>query len=162
MLIKDKTLFAVSDRSVYQVEIGKQCSRYYTCGFCMSDPHCGWNIRSNRCQNTNSNANLINLNLNLCSRLDRQESVKSVEAETGSTLVLECNIRDKYLYELIEWKKDQIPITPVKHHLIFTSNKDLIILNGNASYNGIYNCYADKNELIRSYKVDYKQGKFYF
>ncbi|RNA06932.1 semaphorin-2A isoform X2 [Brachionus plicatilis] len=155
-LKKDKSLFAISDDSVYQVELNLQCSKYYTCGLCMSDPHCGWNIRTNLCESIKSNSNLVNLNTNLCSRLERHENIKSVEVESGSALLLECNVKDQYLFGLIEWKKDQISITTKNQNVFFTWNKDLIILNGNASYNGVYNCYADKHELLSSYNVVYK------
>lgn len=155
---KDKSLFAISDDSVYQVELNLQCSKYYTCGLCMSDPHCGWNIRTNLCESIKSNSNLVNLNTNLCSRLERHENIKSVEVESGSALLLECNVKDQYLFGLIEWKKDQISITTNNQNVFFTWNKDLIILNGNASYNGVYNCYADKHELLSSYNVVYKSG----
>lgn len=128
----------------------------------MKDPHCGWNIRTNRCENIKSNSNLVNLNLNLCSRLERQENIKSVEIESGSALLLECNIKDEYLFGLIEWKKDQIPLSANTQNVYFTWNKDLIIMNGNASYNGIYNCYADKNELLSSYSVTFKSGLIFF
>ncbi|CAF0705367.1 unnamed protein product [Brachionus calyciflorus] len=153
---QDESIFAASDSSIYQVDINAQCSKYYTCGFCMSDPHCGWNIRTNTCENTKSSANLISLSSNLCSRLERQENIRSVQVEVGSPTILECNVQDEYLLDLIEWKKDQQPINSNTNQMYLTWNKDLIILAGNASLNGIYNCYVDKNELLSSYSVTFK------
>lgn len=93
-----ESLFAATDSAIYQIDINAQCSKYYTCGFCMSDPHCGWNIRTNTCENTKSNVGLISLNYNLCSRLERQENIRAVQVESGSSTVLECNVKDEYFF----------------------------------------------------------------
>lgn len=42
------------------------------------------------------------------------------------------------------------------------NKKDLIILAGNVSLNGIYNCYIDKTELISSYSLIFKPGENFF
>lgn len=68
----------------------------------------GWNLRKNTCEDaTKASANLVPLNQNLCSRLERQENIKSIQLESGAFAVLECNLNDNYLYEYVEWRKDQ-------------------------------------------------------
>jgi hypothetical protein len=42
-------------------------------------------------------------------------------------------------------------------NLVLTASKDLLILNGNSSQNGLYNCVID-DEIIASYNVEFKQG----
>lgn len=105
-------LYAASDRAVYQVDVQAQCSKYYICNLCMRDPHCGWNIKKNQCESAMSKSgsveNLISLNTNLCSRLQRQENVKTVQLESGSSFaLLECSVDDQYLFNHIEWRKGQ-------------------------------------------------------
>ena len=153
------SLFASTDYSLYQVDLRPQCSRYSVCSLCMNDPYCGWNIKKNTCETLKSNANLVTLNQNLCSRLQRQENVKSVQLESGSFALLECSVNDEYLFEFVEWRKGQevIDFTKLNGSNMFqTWSKDLIIMSGNSSLNGIYNCYIDKNELISSYHLTYK------
>ena len=72
----------------------------------MRDPYCGWNIRRNICEHVDSNVNLVALNENLCSRFHRQESVKTMLIEQGSSAKLDCNMANKYLMNHVEWTKD--------------------------------------------------------
>lgn len=50
------------------------------------------------------------MNSNLCSRFQKQENVKAVLVETGANVKLEHGLVDEYLYNNVEWFKDQIPI----------------------------------------------------
>lgn len=47
------------------------------------------------------------LNPGLCSRLERQDNFKSIQMESGAFAILKCNLNDEYLYNFIDWKKDQ-------------------------------------------------------
>lgn len=172
-----QSLYAMTDSSMYQVELaGEQCSSYYVCSLCMRDPYCGWNLRTNRCEDATASSNraatdslasnLVPLNPGLCARLERQENVKTVQLESGSFVLLECLLgadtrRNEFLYQHVEWRRGQRPID-FEHfssmNIFLTANKDLIIASGNSSLNGIYNCYYDKTELISSYSVTFKQG----
>ena len=102
-------MFALTDNSIFQMSLN-QCSRLQACTPCMSDPYCGWNIKKNVCEDVNSNRNLVTLNQNMCSRIQRQENIKSIQLDAGAYAQLECSINDPYLFEFIEWKKDQQPI----------------------------------------------------
>ncbi len=63
--------------------------------------------------------------------------------------------------DFIEWKKDRISINQNKiSNYVLTAAKDLVILNGNSSLNGVYNCVVD-NEIISSYSITFKQSKYY-
>ena len=89
-----------------------------------------------------------------------KENTKIIQAETDSNLNLECGIHDDYLSNFIEWKKDRISINQNKiSNYVLTSAKDLVILNGNSSLNGVYNCVVD-NEIISSYSITFKQSKY--
>jgi hypothetical protein len=129
----------------------------------MNDPYCGWNIRKGSCEEARLNKNLLTLNANLCSRIVKQDQQpKPIQLDINASIQLECNINDNYLLEHVEWKKDQIPIefeTDTNKNLFITSKKELIILNGNSTQNGVYSCYLDKTELINSYSILYKETK---
>lgn len=104
------SLFISTEESVYQINLS-QCDRYNLCSTCMNDPYCGWNIRKSQCEDIKlSNNNLVSLNNNLCSRFQRQENIKVMQLEAGSYVQLECNIQDSYLFDFVEWRKDQKPI----------------------------------------------------
>jgi hypothetical protein len=90
-----------------------------------------------------------------------KENTKIIQAETDSNLHLECGISDDYLSDFIEWKKDRISINQNKiSNYVLTAAKDLVILNGNSSLNGLYNCVVD-NEIISTYSITFKQSKNY-
>jgi hypothetical protein len=81
--------------------------------------------------------------------------------ESGSFALLECSVRDEYLFDFIEWRKGQEVIDFANlngSNMFLTWSKDLIIMSGNSSLNGIYNCYINKLELISSYSLTYKQN----
>ena len=127
----------------------------------MNDPYCGWNIRKNTCESIKNNVNLIALNSNLCPRFQKQENFKAIQSESGSNVRLECNIVDSYLRDYVEWKKDQQLIdfeSSLNSNLILSTSKDLFILNGNITNNGVYSCHVDKNELVSSYNLMFIQG----
>lgn len=157
---KSSSLYMATDSSMYQVNL-LQCKRYYVCSACMNDPYCGWNIRKNVCEEATTTAtNLITLNPNLCSRFQKQENIKTLQIESGTNVKLECNIIDSYLHGHVEWRKDQEPIDFQSSKIFYlTTEKDLLILNGNLTQNGIYSCYIDKTELMISYNLNYKPGK---
>jgi hypothetical protein len=92
----------------------------------MTDPYCGWNIRKNTCEGVDTNTNLIALNANLCSRFPRQESVKSIHLDSGATAKLDCNILEKYLYDFVEWKKDE-KILSLNENIILTESKGIFL-----------------------------------
>lgn len=151
-----KSLFVATDSSVKQIPLN-QCDRYLICTTCMRDPYCGWNIRSNICEHADSNANLVALNEQLCSRFQKQETVRTVSTETGSSTRLDCNIVDKYLHEFVQWKKDDFFVT-YNDNIFLTDSKDLIIFNGNKTQNGIYKCFAN-SDLVIEYNLSYKPAK---
>jgi hypothetical protein len=108
-----------------------QCNRYQACTTCMNDPYCGWNIKKNVCEDVNSNRNLVTLNQNMCSRIQRQENIKSIQLDSGAYAQLECNINDSYLFEFIEWKKDQQPIdfnSDLNKNIFLTWNKSKLLI----------------------------------
>jgi hypothetical protein len=83
----------------------------------MQDPYCAWNIKKNLCDSlrakssTSEMNNLLTLNPQICSRLQRQENVKSIQLDGASSFaLLECHVKDEYLYDFIEWRKGQEPI----------------------------------------------------
>ena len=138
-------MYAMTDSSVYQVELaGEQCSSYYVCSLCMRDPYCGWNLRTNRCEDATASSNraaadslasnLVPLNPGLCARLERQENVKTVQLESGSFVLLECLLgadtrRNEFLYQHVEWRRGQRPID-FEHfssmNIFLTANKGRI------------------------------------
>lgn len=146
-------LFASTESSIFQVSLN-QCEHYKICTTCMKDPYCGWNIRSNTCEFVNSNANLVALNENLCSRFQREENSRQVLTESGGSIRLDCHVSDKYLHEFIEWKKDNRPVD-FNENIFLTDSKDLVILNGNLSQSGVYKCYAN-SDLVIAYNLNYK------
>lgn len=156
-------LYVATEDAVVQVSLA-QCERYNLCSTCMNDPYCGWNIRKSQCEDVKqSKNNLVSLNTNLCSRFQRQENVKVMQLDSSSTafVQLECNIADSYLFEFVEWRKDQkkIDFSDVSSKNMFlTWNRDLVLVGGNSSQNGVYNCYVDKTELMNSYSLTYKQA----
>jgi hypothetical protein len=78
-----------------------------TCDTCMNDPYCGWNVRNSVCENARlTESNLVSLNSNLCSRFKRQDVPKSIELLSGTNAYLHCNIQEEYLYEFVQWRKD--------------------------------------------------------
>ena len=92
----------------------------------MTDPYCGWNIRKNTCENSKSNNNLIVLNSNLCSRFQKQDNIKQMQVESGANIKLECGIVDEYLFDFVEWSKDQAPIqlhSSYKNNMVLTDTK---------------------------------------
>jgi hypothetical protein len=98
----------------------------------MTDPYCGWNIRKNTCENSKSNNNLIVLNSNLCSRFQRQDNIKQIQVESGANIKLECGIVDDYLFNFVEWSKDQVLIQlhpNYKNNMLLTDNKGNFILS---------------------------------
>lgn len=116
-------MYASTDSSINQVELGgDQCSSYTVCSLCMRDPYCGWNLRKNTCEDATKSVaasgsttnNVVPLNPGLCARLERQENIKSVQLETGSFVLLECQLGSSsshsYLYPYVEWRRDQRPI----------------------------------------------------
>ena len=171
--IKSQTqqLYALTENSVYQIHLN-QCEHYKVCTTCMSDPYCGWHMVKNVCQDTNSNVNnknLISLNESMCARIQKQESVKTIQLDYGAHVELECNLpNDAYLFDFIEWRKDQQPIdfdAKTNHNLYLTWNKNILVLNTGNQTNGnmgasesiAFNCYVNKNELMSSYSLIYKQ-----
>ena len=105
-------LYALTDNLVYQISLN-QCDHHKLCTTCMSDPYCGWSMSKNACQDAASSKSLIALDESVCSRLlpSRQESaVKIVNLDYGAHVELECNTASKnyeYLFDFIEWRKDQ-------------------------------------------------------
>jgi len=82
-----------------------------------------------------------------------------MQLEAGSYVQLECNIQDSYLFDFVEWRKDQKPIDFASinsKNMFLTWNRDLVLISGNSSQNGMYNCYVDKTELMTSYSLTYK------
>ena len=76
----------------------------------MVDPYCGWNIRNHRCENVESNTNLIALNSNLCSRFQKLEASKFVHLDNAASAKLDCGVSDEYLLDHVEWKREEKPI----------------------------------------------------
>lgn len=148
-----KSVFAATESSVHQVPLN-QCQHYRICTTCMKDPYCGWNIRSNTCEFVNANANLVALNENLCSRFQTEENTRQVLAETGGSARLDCGISDKYLYEFVEWTKDNKHVH-LNENIFLTDSRDLVILNGNLTQSGVYKCYVN-TDLVVSYNLNYK------
>lgn len=73
----------------------------------MNDPYCGWNVRNSVCENAKmTGSNLVSLNSNLCSRFKRQNVPKPIQLISGANAYLQCNIQEEYLYEFVEWHKD--------------------------------------------------------
>lgn len=99
-------IYAATSSSMQQISLD-QCSSYKICTTCMRDPYCGWNIRQNTCDSVKANVNVVALNENLCSRFQRQDNVRAVVAESKSSVRLSCEINEPYLYEFVEWKKNE-------------------------------------------------------
>lgn len=148
-----KSLFVATESSVQQVSLN-QCHHYSICTTCMRDPNCGWNIRQNVCEFADSSSSLVALNENLCSRFQRQENVRNMVVEEGSSAKLECNIADSYLLKFVEWTKDS-ELIGFSGNLFLSDAKDLVILNGNVTESGVYKCYAN-TDLVVSYNLSYK------
>jgi len=148
-----ESLFAATSTSIQQISLD-QCKSYKICTTCMRDPYCGWNIRQNTCDSIKMNVNVVALNENLCSRFQRQDDVRSVAAESKSSLRLSCDINEPYLFEFVQWFKDDREIK-FNENIFLSDSKDLVIINGNLTQNGIYKCYANL-DLVISYDLNYK------
>jgi len=151
-------LYATTQETVLQIDLD-QCNRYSICSTCMTDPYCGWNIRKNMCENTRNNNNLIVFNSNLCSKFQKQDNTKMIQVDNGASVRLDTGKYEEYLYDHIEWYRDQVAINldpNFNNNIFVTTSKDLIILNGNATQNGVYSCRIGKTELIASYNVNFR------
>lgn len=144
--------------SVYQMPL-YQCSKYVLCSSCMSDPYCGWNIRKNICEDNRVNTNLISMNANLCSRFhNKKDSVRVIDADADMDVLLDCRVSDERLKAFVEWRRDKMPVDAIiNRNLVVTIDRDLLIVNGNSSLSGLYNCVID-GEIINSYSVNFKQN----
>jgi len=146
-------LVFTTENSIQQISLN-QCDHYKICSTCMVDPYCGWNIRSHKCENVESNTNLIALNSNLCSRFQRLETSKFVHLDNAASAKLDCGVSDEYLLDQVQWKREEKPID-YNNNIFLSESKDLVILNGNSSQNGIYACYI-KTDIIASYNLNFK------
>ena len=53
-----------------------------------------------------TSSNLVSLNSNLCSRFKRQDVPKQIQLTSGTNAYLKCNIQEEYLYESVQWRRD--------------------------------------------------------
>ena len=66
------------------------------------------------------------MNSNLCSRFQKQDNIKQMQVESGANIKLECGIVDEYLFDFVEWSKDQAPIqlhSSYKNNMVLTDTK---------------------------------------
>ncbi len=170
-------LYALTESFVYQINLN-QCEHHRVCSTCMKDPYCGWNMNKNMCQdvsssNSASSKNIVSLNEAMCSSIQKPEGIaKTIHLEYGAHVELECKLDSRnyeYLFDFIEWKKDQQPIdfsSKSNQNLYLTWNKNILVINKafndtNSNVmreNTVFSCFINKNELMSSYNIIYKQS----
>jgi hypothetical protein len=164
-------LFAATDYSFEQIPLF-QCNKLPSCSLCTTDPYCGWNIREMKCESYKSTLStaaspLITLNPSICEHFNSKNKpndnkIKVIQLDSGSNLHLKCNLDDEtveYLNDNIEWHFESTKIDFNSMNNVFlTQKRDMIILAGNSSRNGVYSCFVNQIDLVESYRITFKPG----
>ncbi|CAH1798132.1 unnamed protein product [Owenia fusiformis] len=152
-------LYVATDWSVLQLSV-LQCSGYTVCHYCVRDPHCGWNLSTNKCDifvnSIRSLQSVENPGGSVCNPTC-SETKNIVAKEFGESLHLTiesfCIPEGPVTWFFTPYEGTDIQIQIDNLQYILTQKSGLVIMGVNDDMRGVFSCRNSDNSTLATYEI---------